>query len=169
MSDDVQVRRSAQAAITLFSVIGMLILADVMVDYREGASLFHLAVESLVLLIAMGGVVLLWQQLRHSQADLARVTGEADRWRRENQVLLNGLSSAIDQQFRRWQLSAAEAEVGLLLLKGLSHKEIAAVRRTSERTIREQARAVYRKAGISGRASLSAFFLEDLLLPSAQD
>jgi DNA-binding NarL/FixJ family response regulator len=52
-----------------------------------------------------------------------------------------------------------------LLLKGLSHKEIAAVRSTSERTIREQARAVYRKAGLPGRSALSAFFLEDLLLP----
>ena len=31
--------------------------------------------------------------------------------------------------------------------------------------MREQARALYRKAGLSGRASLSAFFLEDLLLP----
>ena len=52
-----------------------------------------------------------------------------------------------------------------MLLKGFSHKEIATLRQASERTIREQARAVYRKAGLSGRASLAAFFLEDLLLP----
>jgi DNA-binding NarL/FixJ family response regulator len=55
--------------------------------------------------------------------------------------------------------------VALLLLKGLSLKEIAAVRATSERTIRAQARSVYSKAGLTGRASLSAFFLEDLLAP----
>jgi len=36
---------------------------------------------------------------------------------------------------------------------------------TSERTIRDQARAVYRKSGVAGRTELSAFFLEDLLLP----
>ena len=52
-----------------------------------------------------------------------------------------------------------------LLLKGLSLREIAQLRDTSERTVREQARSVYRKAGINGRASLSAYFLEDLLLP----
>ena len=79
--------------------------------------------------------------------------------------MLKGLASAIDAQFRHWALTEAEAEVGLLLLKGLSHKEIGQLRRTSERTVREQARALYRKAGLSGRASLSAFFLEDLLLP----
>lgn len=53
----------------------------------------------------------------------------------------------------------------LLLLKGLSHKVIAEVRATSERTVRQQALAVYRKAGLAGRAELAAFFLEDLLLP----
>jgi len=35
----------------------------------------------------------------------------------------------------------------------------------SERTVREQARSVYAKSGLTGRASLSAFFLEDLLAP----
>ena len=37
------------------------------------------------------------------------------------------------------------------------------MRETRERTVREQARAVYRKAGLGGRSELSAFFLEDLL------
>ena len=40
-----------------------------------------------------------------------------------------------------------------------------AVRATSERTVREQARSIYTKAGLTGRAALSAFFLEDLLAP----
>jgi hypothetical protein len=34
--------------------------------------------------------------------------------------------------------------------------------------VREQARNVYRKSGLSGRSSLSAFFLEDLLLSHAE-
>ena len=36
---------------------------------------------------------------------------------------------------------------------------------TSERIVREQARSIYSKAGLTGRAALSAFFLEDLLAP----
>jgi DNA-binding NarL/FixJ family response regulator len=55
--------------------------------------------------------------------------------------------------------------VALLLLKGLSLKEIATVRATSERTVRAQARSLYSKAGLTGRAALSSFFLEDLLAP----
>jgi DNA-binding CsgD family transcriptional regulator len=95
--------------------------------------------------------------------EIARLQGQ--RWRAEARSLLNGLGDAIDIQFSRWNLTEAEREVALLLLKGLSLKEIAAVRATSERTIRAQAQSLYSKAGLSGRASLSAFFLEDLLAP----
>ena len=95
--------------------------------------------------------------------DAARIQGR--QWRDETRALLKGLGEAIERQFLTWKLTEAEREIGLLLLKGLSLKEIAAVRVTSERTIRAQARSIYAKAGLSGRAALSAFFLEDLLAP----
>ena len=56
-------------------------------------------------------------------------------------------------------------EVALLLLEGVSLREITTLRETSERTVRQQSPAVYRKAGLAGRAELSSFFLEDLLSP----
>jgi DNA-binding CsgD family transcriptional regulator len=95
--------------------------------------------------------------------EVARLQGQ--RWRSESRALLNGLGDAIDAQFTRWSLTDAEREVALLLLKGLSTKEVAAVRAGSERTVREHARSIYAKAGLTGRAALSAFFLEDLLAP----
>jgi DNA-binding CsgD family transcriptional regulator len=95
--------------------------------------------------------------------EMARLEGR--RWRAESRNLLQGLGEAIDQQFSRWNFTDAEREVALLLLKGLSLKEVASVRATSERTIRAQAAALYSKAGLTGRAALSAFFLEDLLAP----
>jgi DNA-binding NarL/FixJ family response regulator len=118
------------------------------------------------------GIVLLFRvtQRQHDEhvkvirdLELARIQGQ--RWRAEARSHLNGLGKAIDEQFSRWNLTEAEREVALLLLKGLSNKEIAAVRAASERTVREQARSIYSKAGLTGRAALSAFFLEDLLAP----
>jgi DNA-binding CsgD family transcriptional regulator len=99
----------------------------------------------------------------HRDLEIARAQGQ--RWRSEARSLLNGLGEAIEAQFARWNFTEAEQEVALLLLKGLSLKEVAAIRATSERTVRAQARSLYGKAGLSGRAALSAFFLEDLLAP----
>jgi DNA-binding NarL/FixJ family response regulator len=79
--------------------------------------------------------------------------------------LLKGLGDAIDAQFDRWQLTPAEREVALLMLKGLSHKEIAAVRESSERTIRQQARAIYAKANLSAARRCRRSSWSDLLPP----
>jgi DNA-binding NarL/FixJ family response regulator len=110
-------------------------------------------------------MVLMWWQLDRTRSDLVEALVEAEQWKKESNELIQGLGAAIERQFERWKLTKAEAEVGLFLLKGLSHKEIGGIRQTSERTVREQSRALYRKSGLSGRSSLSAFFLEDLLLP----
>ena len=92
---------------------------------------------------------------------------EAEAWRREVHELSRGLGEAIDRQLELWALSRAEKDIALLLLKGLSHKEIAEVRHVGEATVRQQAKAIYRKAGLAGRHDLAAFFLEDLLAPPA--
>ena len=122
-------------------------------------------------LVGVGVVLLFRLQYRQREEQLqilrdlevARIEGQ--RWRSESRTLLAGLGEAIDGQFSRWNLTEAEREVALLLLKGLSVKEVAAVRATAERTIRAQAQSIYSKAGLTGRAALSAFFLEDLLAP----
>lgn len=171
--------RLARRATLLFACIAAAIGADLIGDWGEGAGATHLALEGAVMGIAMIG---LWlgakrllalrrttQRLRGETEELrgalAKTREEAAHWRSETAELLAGLGAAIDRQFERWQLSPAEREVGLLLLKGLSHQEVAEVRGTSERTVRQQARALYKKSGLSGRADLAAYFLEDLLLP----
>ena len=168
MSDDVRNNRSTLAAIGLFAAVVVLIGWDLYVDYGEGASIWHLSFESFIFLVALSGVVLMWRQLDRTRSDLVEARVEAEQWKKESSELIQGLGVAIERQFERWQLTEAEAEVGLFLLKGLSHKEIAGIRQTSERTVREQSRALYRKSSLSGRSSLSAFFLEDLLLPHAE-
>jgi DNA-binding NarL/FixJ family response regulator len=56
-----------------------------------------------------------------------------------------------------------------LVLKGYGHKQIAALTDRSERTVRQHAGVIYDKAGLGGRAELSAFFLHDLMLPREQE
>jgi len=173
--------RSLLAVIlALFCLMATLAAVDVVSDLGEGAALSHVLAEGALLGVGFLGAGLVARRLvrltrlaRTAAAraqtlavELARSTAEAERWRREARDLMRGLSQAIDEQFDRWKLSPAEKEVGLLLLKGLSHREVAQVRSVTEATARQQARSVYKKAGLAGRHDLAAFFLEDLMLPA---
>jgi DNA-binding CsgD family transcriptional regulator len=165
--------RYSYGAIALSAMVLVLITLDMVGDYREGVVWTHLFVELLILVISLAGLVYfgrLYYQSAQSkihllEQNLASATQQAQQWREANRELIAGLAAQIQKQFDAWQLTRAEAEVGFLILKGLSHAEIAQVRKASERTIRDQARAIYRKSGMAGRSELSAFFLEDLLLP----
>ncbi len=172
MSNDLPDSRFITATIALLSIIVVLITWDLWEDYSEGAGGYHVSIEFFVLLLAASGIGILLSWLyrervssRALQRDLGEVRRESARWREDSRILIEGLGSAIQQQFTCWELTEAESDVALLLLKGLSLKEVAALRETSDRTVREQARSVYRKAGLNSRSGLSAFFLEDLLLP----
>jgi DNA-binding CsgD family transcriptional regulator len=131
--------------------------------------LFGDAMSLLLTIGAAVGVALLLQRI-HAQheeqmaltRDLAIARAEGDAWRTKVQSHLAGLKGEMDKQFEDWGMTAAEREVGLLILKGLSHKEIAVLRATTDATVRQQAQAIYRKAGLPGKTAFSAYFLEDL-------
>jgi DNA-binding CsgD family transcriptional regulator len=168
MSDDLRQNRATRIAVALFAVVVVLVGIDLYIDFGQGVGIGHLAAESVLFMLAIAGMVMMWRQLDRTRTDLASALVAAEHWKQESRELLRGLGVAIEHQFERWHLTAAEAEIALLLLKGLGHKDIAALRQVSERTVREQARSVYRKSGLAGRSELAAFFLEDLLLPHAQ-
>lgn len=163
----------------MFACVAVLAGLDLVADIRQGTTLRHLLVEGSVVLVGLSGFVWMAVRLRalvararslaeHAEGleqHLEASRREAERWRREAGDLIAGLGEAIDRQLARWGLSPAEKEVALLLLKGLSHKEVAQVRNVGEATVRQQARALYQKAGLNGRHDLAAFFLEDLLGP----
>jgi len=170
-SDDGTANERPRSA-ALFLGIVLLITVDLFEDWRWGSKGLHLGLEAVALVLASLGLWLLQVRMRREQASaralrarLDEATGAAETWRRETEALAAGLGRAIDSQFQLWKLTVAEREVALLLLKGLSLREIAGMRETSERTVRQQALDVYRKAGLAGRAELSAYFLEDLLAP----
>ncbi|OOY08722.1 LuxR C-terminal-related transcriptional regulator [Thioclava sp. F36-7] len=69
----------------------------------------------------------------------------------------------LEERFSDWGLTAAEREVALFAIKGLSTAEIAALRETSEGTAKAQSAAIYRKAGVNGRGALLSLFVEDMM------
>jgi len=159
----------------VLALIALLAGIDVAVDLRQGVTLWHVLAEAMVAVAACFGAFHLlrgaWQLRRRLDAqgrDFSAFRQEAEAWRSGSRKYLDGLSHSISLQLDQWQLTAAEKEVAFLLLKGLSLKEIAVARRTTEKTARVQSSAVYTKSGLGGRSELSAFFLEDLLPPASR-
>jgi DNA-binding CsgD family transcriptional regulator len=121
-------------------------------------------------------IALCWQKLtaRHREESLGQALQELSReFERGNREALQriqdmeavrvGMNAQIEREFNRWGLTCAERSVAHLTLKGLRLKDIARARNTSDRTVRQQAQAIYRKAGLDGRSDLSAYFLESVL------
>lgn len=69
----------------------------------------------------------------------------------------------VDMRIKAWGLTPAERDVALFSIKGLSTGEIADLRGTSEGTVKAQCAAIYRKAGVSGRAQLLTDLIDALL------
>lgn len=173
MQDLIDRRSRAFAALAVVAgIAGLFALEAFEEPDLSFAGLLLELVDVVPIVLTSVGVALLFRVTRQQRdehkkviRDLELARAQGQRWRAEARTYLDGLGEAIEAQFARWNLTEAEREVALLLLKGLSHKEVATVRAVSERTVREQARSIYAKSGLTGRASLSAFFLEDLLAP----
>lgn len=145
---------------------------DLALDQPQHWFSFHVIFEMLMITGALLMATTLWlgwwrsaRAVRELRRSLDTHKAERDAFRENAEQALHGFSHAIAEQFDRWDLTPAEREVALLLMKGHSHKAIARRTDRSDQTVRQHAAAVYRKASLSGRAELAAFFLEDLMLP----
>lgn len=120
------------------------------------------AAIGLVLGLVLGALTL-HRTMRHS----ARVQEQL-------RVASGAFMELLEERFADWGLTPAERDVALFAIKGLSTQEIAALRSTSEGTVKAQTNAIYRKAGVSGRPQLLSLFIDDLmgeegLMPATQD
>lgn len=117
------------------------------------------AALGLVLGVVLGGFALRRSHLRQVAAE------------EKLRVASGAFMDLLEERFEQWGLTPAERDVALFSIKGFSVAEIAGFRSTSEGTVKAQAAAIYRKAGVSSRPQLLSLFIDDLmdeaLLPPA--
>lgn len=143
------------------AVCAIVVVADLV------SSIFHLQPYpipwSVHELLEVGGAVglvlgLVLGSIAYYQA--GRVRAEAE----EKLRLASGaFHDLLDERFREWELTPAEADVAMFAIKGLSIHEIAYMRRTSEGTVKAQTNAIYRKAGVTSRPQLLGLIIEELI------
>lgn len=118
-------------------------------EYRELMELG--AALGLIAGLVLGGLALLraLKGRHHAEERLRRASG--------------AFMDLLEERFGEWGLTAAERDVALFAIKGMSTAEIAGLRNTSDGTVKAQTNAIYRKAGVSGRPQLLSLFIEDLM------
>ena len=144
----------------VLAICEALLMFDVLTEffgvYFGFYSDYHIELESLavfalgICLVILGAVF--WYLLRENRNYRAVVELASGEFLR-----------VLYRKFDDWRLTLSEIEVALLLIKGLTIVEIAEVRNTMVGTIKSQSNAIYRKAEVSGRNELVAYFVEDLL------
>ncbi len=146
-------------------------LVDVIVDISLGVPDWHIISESFIVIISGIGAVFLIRDIKTRTSDISRLTAALtlsdDKLKNLSEEMKKArriYSEVIHSQFEQWTLTKSEQEIAMLLLKGLSFKEISDVRTTKEKTTRQQASIIYSKANVEGRHEFAAWFLEDFML-----
>jgi len=151
-------------------VIMCLNFFDVLTDISLGVPGWHIFSESLIVIVSGVGALFLIKDIRARTSDISRLKQELlisdDKFRNISDEMKNArheYSAVIHNQFEQWLLTPSEQNVAMLLLKGLSFKEISGVRNTKEKTVRQQASVIYSKSNVEGRHEFAAWFLEDFM------
>lgn len=143
---------------------------DVLTDISLGVPGWHIFSESIIVIVSGIGALFLIKDIHARTSDISRLKQELlisdDKFRNVSDEMKNArheYSAVIQSQFTQWSLTPSEQNVAMLLLKGLSFKEISGVRNTKEKTVRQQASVIYSKANVEGRHEFAAWFLEDFM------
>ncbi|MEM7377038.1 MAG: LuxR C-terminal-related transcriptional regulator [Pseudomonadota bacterium] len=147
---------------------------EILTEFGEGETMQTMGDD--IAQFSLSGVVLVLflinylsqrKALRELRGQLSKARGQLAQIDAKSQNLASQYRSVMQKQFDAWHLTASEQDVVIGLLKGLSFREIAELRETREKTVRQQASSVYKKAGVSSRNELAAWFFEDMLDPPA--
>ena len=166
----ITLRDKETVLILIFIIVVIASGADLIADISHGATLGHVIKESVIVTLSLLAIIWLKADLKQQALAIQQLQHELDNIDLSStppkKYILDArktLHNVIIQQFKEWKLTDSECDVGQLLLKGLSLKEIAGLRQTLEKTVRQQASSIYKKSGLSGRHSFSAWFIEDIL------
>jgi DNA-binding CsgD family transcriptional regulator len=152
------------ALITLMALqalCGLFLLSDVL------GTLFGVPITpiswALYELIEIGAILGLILGALASASIVLRATRAQRRAEDSLRMASGAFMEVVEDRFAEWGLTPAERDVALFSIKGMTTPEIAALRDTSEGTVKAQTNAIYRKADVSGRHQLLSLFIDDLM------
>jgi DNA-binding CsgD family transcriptional regulator len=144
--------------ILLQALCALFFIGDVIEDFRENGHLDnpHLLLETVAAAALIAGVVFLMIELRGLLSRMSDMQIGLE-------IAHGHLAEVIESFFDEWNLTIAERDVAIMILKGLDNDTIAQVRNTASGTVRAQATNIYSKSATDGRAQFISVFVEELM------
>lgn len=132
------------------------IFGDMVLDREFPTQNTHHIAELFVVVLSLVSFVFHFRELK-------RFFKQHRKTRHQVRVASGEFAQVIETLFTEWELTPAEKDVAIYLIKGMSFADIATIRNAKEGTVKAQSNALYRKAGVKGCHELLALFLDELL------
>lgn len=135
-------------------------------EYFDRYRVLIATIESFIAISSLFVVFILYKELKMENLENNQAKSTIVDLKRTNRILKNseiGFWKEAKSQMESWNLSEAEQEIAVLLLRGFSQKQIAAVRKKSLRTIENQTSSIYAKSSMRGKLEFISYFLTPLL------
>ena len=144
--------------ILLQALCALFFIGDVIDDFRVEGFLSnpHLSLETVAAVALVAGVIFLMIELRGLLLRMSDMQTGLE-------IAHGNLAEVIDGFFDDWNLTDAERDVAIMILKGLDNDTIARVRNTAPGTVRAQSARLYAKSATDGRAQFVSLFVEELM------
>jgi len=149
----------------LMAISSIFFIFDVLEDFnsRLGANLPYSDAELVHLIFELIAVLALVLGLIH-MATLLRSLERINRAQANSlHHLREDFDALIRQKFNNWGLSKTEADIGLLIVRGMNNDEIAEARGVKLGTIKSQTHSLMGKAGVKSRVELLSLFVDEFI------
>jgi DNA-binding CsgD family transcriptional regulator len=143
-------------ALWWLSVTLLVFAYDIYHDAAHDGVDLHLLLEAVMFIAVTTILIGEWRRNTRMASSLQAAKARSRR-------LAGEFSDYVRAAFVAWGFSKSEQEIAWLLLKGFTFAEIAAFRSVQEKTVRQQASAIYAKSACKNRNEFLAHFIQDLL------
>ena len=157
--------RNPKFSTGLMGASALFFFQDVVNDLKEhwkadisytASDLVHLIFEMIAVLALVIAIVEMLGNIRRLRDEKLRQTNQLKHLREDFDELVH-------EKFAAWNLTPAERDVALMMLRGLTVEQISDLRNVSKGTIKVQSHKIMQKADVASRVELMSIFLDEFM------
>lgn len=169
MESKFDIKNFSILSMLFFAIIVLSSITDIIADLTQGANTAHIIQESFLACAAFLLLIFLLHQTKIERDKNKKLSQKiediTEQSNKVSEALINAkkvFGEEITNQFTVWKLTKSESDIALFTLKGFNSKEIANLRESSEKTVRNQLTSIYRKSGLNSKHTFIAWFMDGL-------